>query len=184
VSTLVVSNASRRPTRRILLAVATMLAWGVFGFAVTVGAVVSVPRAIGMQAFAILSGSMEPTLAVGDLVVNRTISADEIRLGDIITFRDPEASTRLLTHRVVDYRVYAASVDVVTRGDANATAERWSIPADGRLGRVEFRLPRVGYAVMHGAGRTGRILLVLLPVVALALLELKRIWFPKERGRG
>ncbi len=143
----------------------------------------SAPGLLGLESFTILSGSMEPTLRVGDVVIDRRISASEIQPGDIVTFRDPEDDARLLTHRVLRYRVDGETAFVVTRGDANLGVERWSIPLDGTVGRVDFRVPKLGYVLKHAGGRMGRIALIALPALLLGLFELKRIWFPKERRR-
>jgi hypothetical protein len=70
---------------------------------------------------------------------------------------------------------------IVTKGDANTGVERWSIPLGGTVGRVEFDIPKLGYATMHAGGRLGRLGLVAVPAFLLGLYELKRLWFPKEQ---
>ena len=44
----------------------------------------------GSRRFAVLSGSMEPTIATGDVVVVDKIAPLEARVGDVVTFRSPE----------------------------------------------------------------------------------------------
>jgi signal peptidase len=155
--------------------------WAFFGFSVVFAAFVAAPSALGLNSFSILSGSMEPTLNVGDLVVDRRIQPLDVRPGDIVTFRDPDDDTRLLTHRVLQYRVSGSRAYIVTKGDANHGVERWSIRLDGGLGRVEFRIPKLGYAVTRMGGRMGRLVLIAVPALLLGLFELKRLWLPKER---
>lgn len=176
--------ASRRLVRRAVHLIVSCVGWALFGFAVTTAAFVVTPPIVGRHSFAILSGSMTPTFQVGDLVIEHPIPATDVRIGDVVTFRDPDESRRLLTHRVVHYRVHLGRVDVVTRGDANVTVERWSIPSNGTVGRVEFHIPKAGYVLMHGGGRLSRVAFLLVPILLLALFELWRIWFPKERGRA
>jgi len=178
VSTVVIAPPARRG--RVRRAFGSCLSWAVFGFVTVVVAFLVLPPLAGRHNFAILSGSMTPTLDIGDLVIEQPVRPTQIRVGDIVTFRDPDNPKRLLTHRVVRYHVSPAQVDVVTRGDANHTVERWSIPTSGTVGVVEFRVPKAGYLLMHGGGSYGRVAVVLIPALLLGLYELWRIWFPKR----
>ena len=161
---------------------AALVCWCAFGFAVVFGTVVVAPSFLGLNSFAILSGSMEPTLRVGDLVIDRRIEAREARPGDIVTFRDPDDPSRLLTHRIFRYHVQGGRAYIVTKGDANTGVEKWSIPLHGTVGRVEFDIPKLGYATMHASGRFGRLALIAVPAFLLGLFELKRLWFPKWKS--
>ena len=184
-STLVLSPPRPRTrTRRFLARTLALIGWAVFGFAVVCATVLVGPTLVNRKSFTILSGSMTPTLRIGDVVVDRRMHADQVRPGDIVTFRDPNDPKRLLTHRIVRYRLLNGIAYVVTKGDANHTVERWSIPANGTVGRVEYRLPKIGYLVMHVDDPRGRFLLVAIPAALLGLYELKRLWFPKGRRRA
>lgn len=60
-------------------------------------------RAYVVEPYSIPSGSMEQTIMTGDSVLGEKISFHfrSPQVGDIVTFTDPEASTRLLIKRVV-----------------------------------------------------------------------------------
>lgn len=93
------------------------------------------PMGVGMSI--VLSGSMEPTLQVNDLVIVHR--QDSYRTGDIVVFQTGSA---LVVHRIV-------SIDgdtVVTRGDANDGTDP-PITTDAIKGRVAARIPGVGAAV-------------------------------------
>src|SRR5918999_5925743 len=126
---------------------------------------------------------MEPAIRTGDMVVVRPISPAEVRAGEVLTFRDPADRSRLITHRLSSFRARSGGFEMVTRGDANNTAERWSISASGSLGRVAYRVPYAGYLLDQLGGRTGRLLLIAPPALLLAAYEVARIWRP-ERARG
>jgi signal peptidase I len=182
VGTAVAAPASGwRGARRFVGIFATLAACAVFGFGVAFAAFVALPRVVGLEAFTVLSGSMEPTLRIGDVVIDRPIHPEAIRLGDVVTFRDPDSPRRLLTHRVVQLRIRGSDAYVVTKGDANHTTEHWSIPLGGTLGRVEYRVPKLGFTLRWAGGRFGRLGLILVPVLLLAALELRRIWSPKSK---
>jgi signal peptidase I len=164
--------------RRTLGAMRAFVLAGLLG-AVVAGVlvfVVSIP--FGFRSLTIMSGSMVPTLGVGDVVMERQIAPLDLRVGDIVTFRDPTDQKTLITHRVRGFKVHDGTVDVVTKGDANNTVEKWSIPVSGHLGLVVLHLPKVGYALVWASGRTGRIALIAIPGVLLGIIELRRIWRP------
>jgi signal peptidase len=123
---------------------------------------------------------MEPTIHVGDVVIDKKISPLDARPGDVVTFSDPTGKKRLITHRVRGYRVKGDTVQIVTKGDANNAVERWSVPANGRIGRVELRVWKIGYPLVYAHSRYGLIGLVAIPAFLLCLLELKRIWAPRD----
>ncbi len=160
---------------------ATVLVWFLLGISTGTMLAVGAASLSGYQSFKVLSGSMEPAINTGDLVVDQRISPPDARVGDVITFREP-GSSRLITHRVVGMRLEHGWARMRTRGDANNTPERWSIRADGEIGRVGYRIPKLGYLMARVDGRMMQLLLVVLPALLLAALELRRIWRPRPRG--
>lgn len=140
----------------------------------------------GYRGYTVMSGSMEPVIATGDLVLNQPIGPLDARVGDVVTFRDPGGSGRLITHRVQSIDVTPQLIDVVTKGDANTAVERWSIARDGKLGRVVLDVPRVGFAMAVLRSRLGLVGLVVVPALLLMFLALMKIWQapPQEVSHG
>ena len=134
---------------------------------------------IGYRPFTVLSGSMEPAIGTGDVVVDSSIRPFDARVGDVVTFQDPQDRSRLITHRLRRIRARGGMVEMVTKGDANNTTERWTVAADGRIGRVEYRVPKAGYALAFLGGKNGKLLLIALPALLLGAYELVRIWRPR-----
>lgn len=160
------------------------LCWALAGALLAAVLAVVAPYAIGGRSHTVLSGSMEPQIATGDVVGEQRIAPRQMRSGDIVTFQDPDEPGRMITHRVRSVREREGGYDVVTKGDANDTTERWSIAADGQLGRVRYRVAHVGYALVFLRGPVGILLLVVLPAVALGAIELRRIWSPQAAEAG
>jgi signal peptidase len=146
------------------------------GFAAVLAAALIVPSAFGYGSFTVLSGSMMPTLHVGDVVIEQRVRPLSARVGDVVTFRDPEHQDRLYTHRVVAMAAVGSDVSFVTRGDANTGVEKWTVPAGGTIGRVEYRIPYLGYVTNRAGSRIGRFALLVIPAFLLAIVELRRIW--------
>ena len=171
--------SKKLPIRILRPAVAWTL-WIALGLACAGMLALGAARLAGYQTFTILSGSMEPAIATGDLVVDERISAEDARVGDVITFPEP-GTRRLVTHRLVHKRIARDRAYMRTRGDANNAPERWSIPAEGQIGRVAFRVPKGGYASAYVSERDMQLMLVVVPAVLLGILQLVRIWRPGPR---
>lgn len=150
------------------------------GFVVAVVVAVTLSALVGFRTLTVLSGSMTPTFAAGDLVVVQRISPLEAKVGDVITFRDPVNGARLITHRVRTYTLRGRTVSFVTRGDANSSSEEWAIPVDGEVGRAVLHVPKLGYVTARAGSRIGRGLLIALPALLLGALALRSIWAPAE----
>lgn len=158
--------------------------WLIAGLIAGLLAALALPTALDGRALTVLSGSMSPAIETGDVVAVRGVRASEVAPGEVITFTDPEDDSRLITHRVADVRLGGGKARFVTKGDANRTVERWTIPADGELGRAMYRIPKVGHLAGWTRNPQLRFLLLALPVLLLAGLELRRIWSSDGRQRS
>src|SRR3954452_4829605 len=146
--------------------------WLVLGVAVGLAAATTLPSVFGYRSFNILTGSMEPSIGVGAVVVDKPIKPGDARPGQVITFPDPGNHGRLLTHRLQRISLKGGKAYAVTKGDANDTVERWNVPAHEEIGLVAFVAPKVGYVRQWAAGMGGR----LAALAALVLWGLSAIW--------
>jgi signal peptidase len=87
----------------------------------------------------VLSGSMEPAVRRGDVVVYRR-GVGSVAEGDLVVYARP-GERMPVVHRVV--RVTPEG-DAITRGDANTVEDRDPLPRDGPRGRVVGVLPTAG----------------------------------------
>jgi signal peptidase len=142
------------------------------GVATGLALAVVVLLALGYRGLTVLSGSMEPAFSAGDVVVQHEVAPRSIAIGDVVTFRDPQDGDRLITHRVRGVVERDGRVEMITRGDANSRSERWSMPADGRLGRVVARVPHLGRALAWMRGGLARLALLLVVPAFLAVWAL------------
>jgi signal peptidase len=171
-----------RVRRSMVGGIARLLCLFLVGFGVTIASAITVPLAFGYHSFAVLSGSMEPTISTGDVIVVKTISPLDAKVGDVVSFRDPEDAARLLSHRVTEMHVSPQGVAFVTKGDANTGVERWQIARNGTIGKIEYHVPKLGYVTNRLGSKFGRLLFIVVPILLLAALELRRLWRtePKE----
>jgi signal peptidase len=157
-----------------------LLGWVVTALLVALAVVYGALRLADWRPLTIVTGSMRPTYAPGDLVVVSPERARAVRPGEVITFTHPRRRGRTLTHRVVRVDsgppVAPGWLAVTTKGDANAAPERWTIRADGTVGRVRAHLPKVGeIAAPLGVGVPRGVALAALTVLTAAL-ALWGIW--------
>lgn len=139
-----------------------------------------VPQLAGFRSFTVRSGSMTPAIETGDVVVTEPISPLGARVGDIVTFVDPEGTGKLFSHRVQSVRAVGGDVAFVTRGDANTSTEHWRVPASGSIGRVVYRIPKVGYALSWIDSGPARLALIAIPALLLLWAAMVRIWRPEK----
>ena len=135
-------DRARRRLPLPLRIVRALVAWSVIGMAAAMLVLLTVPMLFGFHDFIEMSGSMEPTLHVGDVVLDRSIAPIDVRIGDVITFRDPQDQSKLITHRVHDMHVHPDFLRFTTKGDAVNSAQKWDIPLDGHVGRVVSHIRR------------------------------------------
>ena len=171
-------SATRR-TRRWAGLAARFAGWAAVGLGAGVLAALALPLAFDMRPFTVMTGSMRPAISPGDVVIVQRIAPLDARPGDIVTFRDPEGTGRLISHRVRSIRVRGDRVDFQTRGDANTEAEHWSVPAGGSIGRAASRLPALGYAARALGGGAWWLALLIVPLLGFLGYELLRLWRPR-----
>jgi signal peptidase len=159
----------------------TVLVYAVLGLGGGLALAIAGPYVVGGRSFTVMSGSMEPAVHTGDVVVEQSIAPVRARVGDVVTFPEPGGGDRLITHRVRSVHVEGRVARISTKGDANNTVERWTAPVDGHIGRVLYRVPRVGYAFASVRTPLGRIVLLVVPVLGLGLMALRWIWRSEPR---
>jgi signal peptidase I len=132
----------------------------------------AVPQAVGGDAsFVVVSGSMEPAIAVGDAVVVAEVSGENVRVGDVITYVTADRSAPT-THRVIEIQETAAGPEFVTQGDNNEDPDASTVTPDRLVGRVMLTIPFIGYVVEFVGTTIGFALLVATPIALLVLTEL------------
>jgi signal peptidase len=120
---------------------------------------------------AVASGSMVPTLNVGDLIiVQGGFTVSDINAthetGDIIVFHKPYNPDELIVHRAVGEK----GDELLTKGDNNPTVDPWEVNDGDLVGKVVWIVPYVGHVPLFVHTPTGLSVIVIL-IVILILLE-------------
>lgn len=165
--------------------VARVLAWVVIlGAAAIIAVAVVVPRVAGAEPYTILTGSMEPTLKPGTLVVVRPVDPAELSIGDIVTIQLESGKSTMVTHRIVGIGMTLdGELRFTTQGDANEipdAEERLPIQIRGELW---YQVPYVGYVstAFTGEQRQWGVIAVAVALLGYAGWMFFRSW--RKRGR-
>lgn len=93
----------------------------------------------GFMMFRVVTGSMEPTIHVGSLLITREVDISTVAVDDIICFRTQEAEIwgKVVTHRVIELVPMADGSNwLVTKGDANLVSDSYYVSQDNFVGKV------------------------------------------------
>lgn len=90
----------------------------------------------GYAVLEVVSGSMEPTIKVGDIIVIDTHSK-KYEIGDVITFYDTNGN--FVTHRIVDIE----GGKMITKGDNNKSVDE-NMTIDHIVGKYIYKVPFLG----------------------------------------
>lgn len=138
----------------------------------------SFPMVVGADGgFVVLSGSMEPAISPGDVVIVNEVKPEAIDQGDVITFRRSGESIPT-THRVIEVKETDGGVQFVTKGDNNEAPDHTSVRGEQVAGRVPdldipgygtllFVIPYMGHVIQILGTSHGFFLLFVLPFVTL-----------------
>ena len=131
------------------------------------------------NAYVVLSGSMLPHIEIKDIVVTKKIPAEELEVGDIITFIAPDSRYGgiSITHRILDkyYDESLGSYTYRTKGDANNTADSALVPNENILGKVILKIPKLGYLQDILSSKGGLIFVVLIPCLLILSYDIMKV---------
>lgn len=136
-----------------------------------------IPAILDYKILSVLSGSMEPAIKTGDVIIVEPLKPDqEIVEGDVITFRAADVPDMLITHRVVGIvSVNGEPAAYVTKGDNNDTVDLSPVTRAQIVGIQRWRVPYYGYLSEFMRTPTGIISLVIVPGVLLIAMEIRKI---------
>mgnify|MGYP000226713563 CR=1 FL=1 len=131
-----------------------------------------VPSYFGYSVLRIVSNSMAPTIKAGDFIIVKKVPKSELKVSDIITFysSDPALRGAPNTHRIVEIK----NKQIITKGDANQYADRYSVDFDRVIGKYQskFGIKIIG-EVFKNKGVF--ITVFILPLVIFMILEVIEI---------
>ena len=101
-----------------------------------------VPSVFGYMPMIVASGSMEDTIMVGDLIIDKKYDGKILNESDIVTFKDSNSS--IVTHRIVRVEKVSNEVRYYTKGDNNNTLDDDYIISSDIIGVYLMHFSKVG----------------------------------------
>jgi signal peptidase len=119
----------------------------------------------------VYTGSMEPAIPVGGIVVIKPVNPDTLKVGDIICFKIESESFTTVTHRIFNI----TDEGFITKGDANEDPDQWIVKKENVIGKVIAVIPFLGYLGYFVRTPIGFILLIIIPATIIIILEIRNI---------
>lgn len=133
---------------KVLQAFGNALIWTLAVAGVASGLVWGATRLGWIQPLVVISGSMSPSIATGDLVVDRPTPTSELRPGDVASIRSA-VTGKIVTHRVMATEQRPdGSWAVTLKGDANDVPDAEVYVVGDRVWHPALLVPGVGAAVV------------------------------------
>jgi signal peptidase len=129
----------------------------------------------GWRGFTVMSGSMEPEIHTGALVITQRVLPSTLKENDIITFSRPTDNHEFITHRVFQVIERGSFYTFKTKGDANPKEDNWTLAQGGIVGKVDANIPYLGYLLSFSQTKIGLLLFILIPAIFIIVDEISNI---------
>lgn len=130
--------------------------------------------AIVWRVGAVVSGSMEPSMHPGDVMITRPVAPGEVKVGDVILFK-PARGESFVAHRVVEIN-HEPDLRFITKGDANHGRDPNPIQPGELEGTLFFNIPYLYLLFTLIRTPLGLLLTIGIPAAILISFELRKLW--------
>ncbi len=121
-------------------------------------------KSFNYRFFLVQSGSMEPAIMTGDIILVEHLS--QYKINDVITFS--EKNGRIVTHRIIDEK----NNQFVTKGDANRIEDNGLVNKSSIIGKTILVIPKIGYFVDFSKSLNGLLFFIIVPSFILIISQL------------
>ena len=130
-----------------------------------------VPGFFGYKPFIVLSGSMKDEINSGDLVLTKECNVDDLKKGDIISFKEDEI---VITHRIIDITENNGEKRFITKGDNNENEDPGYVSSDKIEGLYLTKFSGLGNVAMFLQTPIGIIVALSIPLAILVCINLSQ----------
>ena len=133
---------------------------------------------MGYKPFIVMSGSMETTINIGDLVIVKKVNSNNIHTGDIIAFKNGNI---VISHRVKEVINDSGTYKFKTKGDNNNVTDDFIVNSDAIEGIFVNKIPGLGSILLFLGKPIGLLMVILvIIIVSTALYFVKFGYFTKD----
>lgn len=132
------------------------------------------PSVLGYSSFRVLSGSMEPTIRTGSMILVKATDPSEIAPDDIISFysSDPALGGAVNTHRVLSVEKQNGVYIFHTKGDANLIPDEYTTSGTDVIGVVVFTSYVLGFLIRLLSNPLVFIPIIMVPLLLILVLNM------------
>lgn len=145
-----------------------------------------IPTVFGISPVIVMSNSMYPEFAAGDMIFLQTTDPNTLRVGDVICYYAEGDKEAAVTHRIVDTQTQQDGQPAfITRGDANNTEDRIAVTSDMVQGKyVGLSIPGLGNVAIFLQSPLGMVICVVCPLLLLLLWDIARRMLSSRKKAG
>ncbi len=128
--------------------------------------------------YTIISPSMTPNIEVYDVVFVKNVDPKDLEINDIITFYSTNSffGGTPITHRIVEILdVPSKGTMFRVKGDANERADDEKVLPNNIIGKVMFKIPKLGKLQFFLASRTGWLIAILIPAIIIVTYDIIKL---------
>lgn len=128
----------------------------------------------GYSMFRVVTGSMEPTIETGAVLLNKKTDINSIETGDIVCYRTKiaEIYDSIVTHRVMSVETDGmGNIYLETRGDANLSSDPYYVDSTNLIGKVIWYSGKENLLtnmLSFISGKLGFIVCIVFPILLVA----------------
>ena len=128
----------------------------------------------GYSVMKVITGSMEPSIHVGDYVLVKEVDTDKLKVGDVITFYsdDPEIKDMPNSHRIIAINPDGS---FTVKGDANPKADEYTVKPDRVVGKYSGKIWLFRFIGSFASSRKLLMILFILPTVGICIYEARSL---------
>ena len=116
------------------------------------------PSFFGIKTYTIVSGSMQPELNIGDIVIVKEVNDLELNINDVISYRNGQ---NVVTHRIVRINYVDGQKQYITKGDYNNVEDSIVLTIDSIEGKVVNKIKSLGNVTLFLQNKFSIILIMI-----------------------
>ena len=128
----------------------------------------------GYSCFRVVTGSMEPGISTGAILICKKTPIEQIETGDIVCYRTriAEIYGSVVTHRVVNFKTDEnGTLYLETKGDANVSSDPYYVKEANLIGKVMWHSGKksiINHMLSFLSGKRGFLMCIVFPVLVVS----------------
>ncbi len=119
---------------------------------------------LGVRQYVIMTGSMEPNYNIGDIIIDKEIEKEDIKIGDVITYSVGDGK-HTISHRIIKIVEENGETLYQTKGDNNNAPDSELVSYNQIQGKAIYKIDKIGLILKGVTTGAGIAVIVLISLV-------------------